>query len=172
MIRLLTMAAGLSGALSLSQFPEFSQQYLQRLSGAVDELRGVVVSFDAAASSSGITREEALAELNGSAFQAQLGGNLSGQITRYERLAESYAALKEIEPLQRLTQVYRFNDPDLARRTWADFRPAVPATIDGFICAAIGYALGWLALSGLIALIVRLFRRKRTPPPPIHPDVA
>ena len=38
MIRTLTLAGALAGAVSLSQFPEFSQQYLQRLSGAVDEL--------------------------------------------------------------------------------------------------------------------------------------
>ena len=158
------MAGGLAGAVSLSQFPEFSQQYLQRLSGAVDELRAVVVSFDQSAVNAGLTREEALAELNGSSFQAELQGNLTGQIDRYERLSSNYAKLKEIEPLQRLAQVYRFNDPELARRTWSDYRPAVPVTIDGFICAGIGYALGWLALTGLFALILRLFRRRKAAP--------
>ena len=163
-IRLLTMAGGLAGAVSMSQFPEFSQQYLQRLSGAVDELRAVVVSFDQSAVNAGLTREEALAELNGSSFQSELQGNLTGQINRYERLSTDYAKLKEIEPLQRLAQVYRFNDTELARRTWSDYRPAVPVTIDGFICAAIGYAIGWLALAGVFALILRLFRRRKATP--------
>ena len=164
MLRMLTIAGGLAGAVGLSQFPEFSQQYLQRLSGAVDELRAVVVSFDQSAVNAGLTREEALAELNGSSFQTELQGNLTGQINRYERLSADYAKLKEIEPLQRLAQVYRFNDTELARRTWSDYRPAVPVTIDGFICAAIGYALAWLALTGVFALIMRLFRRRKTAP--------
>ena len=34
-----TAPAAIAGAIALSQFPEFSQQYLQRLAGAVDELR-------------------------------------------------------------------------------------------------------------------------------------
>lgn len=36
--RVLALAGGLSGAVGLSQFPEFSQQYLQRLAGQVDAL--------------------------------------------------------------------------------------------------------------------------------------
>lgn len=160
MIRVLTFIGGMFGAVSLSQFPEFSQQYLQRLSGAVDELRAVVVSFDASAAASGITREEALAELNASAFQQTLSSNLAGQIDRYERLATSYNTLKEAEPLQRLTQIHRFADTDLASRTWQDFRPAVPVTVDGFICAAIGFAAVWFALLLMFTAIRRLFRRR------------
>lgn len=161
MIRILTFIGGLFGAVSLSQFPEFSQQYLQRLSGAVDELRAVVVSFDASASAAGITREEALAELNASIFQQNLSDNLSGQITRYERLAADYNTLKEAAPLQRLTKIYHFADTNLGRRTWNDFRPAVPVTIDGFICAAIGFVVVWALLSLIFAAIPRLFRRRR-----------
>ena len=152
------------GAVSLSQFPEFSQQYLQRLSGAVDELRAVVVSFDASAAASGITREEALAELNASVFQQNLSDNLSGQITRYERLATNYNSLKQAQPLQRLTQIHRFADADLATRTWQDFRPAVPVTVDGFICAAIGFTAAWFALALIFAALPRLFRRRPAAP--------
>ena len=70
MLKILTLAGGVAGAVALSQFPEFSQQYLQRLSGAVDELRTQVVAFDTLATAAGITREEALAELDGSTFQS------------------------------------------------------------------------------------------------------
>ena len=59
MIRILAMAGGLAGAMALSQFPEFSQQYMQRMAGAVDELRGVVLAFDQSASQAGLTRAEA-----------------------------------------------------------------------------------------------------------------
>lgn len=158
MIRTLTLAGALAGAVSLSQFPEFSQQYLQRLSGAVDELRGLVLAFDATAGAAGLTRDEALADLSGSAFQTDLQATLAGQITRYERLSQDYTALRTAEPLGRLAQLYRFADPDLARRTWDDFRPAVPASPDGLMFAGIGFAGGWMLLAAAFGLLRRLFR--------------
>ena len=48
-LRALTLAGGLTGAAVSSQFPEFSQQYTQRLGGAVDALAVVVADFDAMA---------------------------------------------------------------------------------------------------------------------------
>ena len=44
-LRALTLAAGLTGAAGASQFPEFSQQYVQRLGGAVDELTRFVAEM-------------------------------------------------------------------------------------------------------------------------------
>ncbi|MDF0598025.1 DUF2937 family protein [Psychromarinibacter halotolerans] len=159
MLKILTLAGGVAGAVALSQFPEFSQQYLQRLSGAVDELRTQVVAFDTLATAAGITREEALAELDGSTFQSGLQAHFGEQVHRYERLSADYTALRQAEPLQRLAQFWRFDDPDLAQRTWDDFRPAVPVTTDGLICAGIGFAGGWLALTLLFGLLMRPFRR-------------
>ncbi len=160
MIRTLALAGGIAGAVGLSQFPEFSQQYLQRLSGAVDELRAIVLAFDSTASAAGMTREEALADLSGSAFQSELQKSLAAQIGRYESLSADYAALRQAEPLARLGQLWRFADTDLARRTWQDFRPSVPVTADGLIFAGIGFGGGWLALSLLLGLLARPFRRR------------
>ena len=56
LLRAITMAGGLVGAAGLSQFPEFSQQYVQRLGGAVDELSRFVAEFDADAAAVGMTR--------------------------------------------------------------------------------------------------------------------
>ncbi len=160
MIRALTFAGGIAGAVSLSQFPEFSQQYLQRLSGAVDELGVIVARFDADADRANLTRDEALAEYaKAGGFLAEQGAARSQEIQRFEAHSADYAALKEAAPLQRLTQVHRFSDPDLAARTWDDFRPAVPVTVDGFICAAIGYGAAWLALTLLFAAVTRAVRR-------------
>ena len=160
MIRALAMAGGLAGAVGLSQFPEFSQQYLQRLSGAVDELRGITVAFDLSAKVAGLTRDEALAKIGGSSFEEDLRDTIGGKIKRYERLNADYQSLSGAEPLARLAQAWRFRDSDLARRTWDDFRPAVPATTDGLICAGIGFAGGWLIISLLFGLFLRPFRRR------------
>lgn len=157
--RILAMIAGICGAIGLSQFPEFSQQYVQRLSGAVDELRVVVLSFDAGAAAAGLTREEALTQLSGTPLQDSLRKTIGESVTRYERLNANLTALSDKDALSRLTQVWRFADKDLAERTWAAFRPAVPVTWDGAICAGIGFVGGWLALSLVLGLILRPFRR-------------
>lgn len=160
MIRSIAMAGGLAGAVALSQFPEFSQQYMQRLSGAVDELAVIVFAVDATAQGAGMTREEALAELSATEFQSGLRDTLAERIARYERLSADYEALNGTEPLARLAQLWRFSDPDLLSRTWAAYRPAVPVTADGLIAAGIGFGLGWLAVGGLLAGLGRLFRRR------------
>jgi len=159
MIRALTMAGGIAGAAMLSQFPEFSQQYLQRLAGAVDELRGVTVAFDLTAKVAGLTRDQALAKIGGSDFEDSLRENMAGNMRRYERLSADYQALAGVAPLERLALAWRFRDTDIARRTWDDYRPAVPVTSDGLVCAGIGFAGGWVILSLLLGLIARPFRR-------------
>ena len=166
MIRVLAFLGGLGGAVGLSQFPEFSQQYLQRLSGAVDELGAIVAQFDADAERSDLTRDQALANYaDAGGFLAEQGHAKSNEIQRYEVLNDNYTALKQAQPLQRLAQVYRFTDTDLARRTWDDFRPAVPVTMDGFICAGIGFAALWLFIKLLFAGIGRLFRKRQIAEP-------
>ncbi|MEO1364377.1 MAG: DUF2937 family protein, partial [Pseudomonadota bacterium] len=58
--RALMLAGGFAGAALTSQFPEYSQQYTQRLGGAVDALAEVVADFDASARAEGLSREAAL----------------------------------------------------------------------------------------------------------------
>ena len=159
MIRTLTMAGGIAGAVALSQFPEFSQQYMQRMSGAVDELRGVVMAFDLTATASGLTRQEALNRMQGDDFQEGLRDTIETSIHRYERLSTNLTALRSATPLERLVQFYRFSDIDLAQRTWEDYKPAVPVTTDGFITAGIGFLAGWLGLGLLFGGLRRMFRR-------------
>lgn len=168
--RALALAGGLAGGVALSQFPEFSQQYLQRISGATDELRAVVVAFDTTARVTGLTREEALAQIGGNTVSDELQRTMAGSINRYERLNNDREALAAAGPLERLAQPWRFSDTDLFQRTWDDFRPAVPVTADGLVCAGIGFALGWGLVMGALSLLLAPFRRRRdpglTPPPP------
>ncbi len=157
-MRILALAGGIAGAVALSQFPEFSQQYIQRLSGAADELRAVTIAFDTAARVGGLTREEALGELQGTRFGDQFSGDMRTRIYRYERLNADYQALASAAPLQRLARAWRFRDPELAQRTWDDFQPAVPVASEGLIFAGIGYAGGWLLVTLVLGL---LFGRRR-----------
>ena len=59
--KLVKISGGVGLGVLLSQFPEYSQQYVQRLGGAVDELKTVVSDFDTSAQATGSTREGAVA---------------------------------------------------------------------------------------------------------------
>lgn len=160
MIRILTLTGGLLGALALSQFPAFSQQYLQRLSGAVDELGVLAVEFDRSARSSGLTRDEALAQLGGTAFEEDLRGNLTERLARYDRLQAAHAALTGRGPLMRLVTPWHFADADIARATRRDFEMGMQFTLDGVICILIGYVLGRGAVGGAVSVIGWSLRRR------------
>lgn len=159
-MRILALAGGIAGAVTLSQFPEFSQQYVQRLSGAVDELRAVTFAFDTTARVAGMSRDEALDAMGGTEFQNRLRDDMAGRISRYERLDADYRVLAAAMPLERLGQFWHFRDADLVQRTWDDFKPAVPVTTEGLTFAGIGFASGWLLLSLLVGLLLSPFRRR------------
>ncbi len=163
MIRILAMVMGLTGALGLSQFPEFSQQYLQRLSGAVNELQLMATGFDMAAAAAGKSRDEALAEMPDDGFEGGLKATFSSSFRRYDRLSGDLEALQAASPLGRLAQPWRLADRDLVQATWSDFRPAVPATVDGALSAGIGYAGGWALVMVFFGFLGQLFgiRRRR-----------
>lgn len=160
MIRTLAMAGGLAGAVALSQFPEFSQQYMQRLSGARTELKVITAGFDLTAKAAGYSREEALENMGGTNFQNNLRDQMQSNFRRYDRLDAAYSSLKGTEPLARLARLWHFRDSDLAKRTWDEFRPALPVTSDGLLCAGIGFVAGWLLVSLVLGAFLRPFRRR------------
>lgn len=160
-MRILAMAGGIAGAIALSQFPEFSQQYMQRLAGARDELRAVTVAFDLTAKASGLDRDEALDAMAGSDFQNRLAADMRGRIVRYERLDADYMALSSSAPLERLAQFWRIRDRDLIERTWDDYVPAVPVSSEGLITTGIGFVIGWGSVNLILSMLAAPFRRRR-----------
>lgn len=161
MLRAAALAGGLAGGVALSQFPEFSQQYLQRLAGQVDALATVTADFDASAAKAGMTREDALASMQGSDFLGFRQADMRATFTRYDRLQSDLTMLREAGPVERLFLPQRFDDPVLLKATWGDFRPAVPATTAGLTTGAVGFAAGWAGVLALLSLIARPFRRHR-----------
>lgn len=159
-MRIFAMAGGIAGAVALSQFPEFSQQYVQRLSGAVDELRAVTIAFDTTARIAGMSREEAFEAMGEGEFQTRLRDDMRTRIYRYERLNADYQALAGAAPLERLARFYRIRDSELVQRTWDDYKPALPVTTEGLISAGIGFAGGWGLVTLLLGLLKRPARRR------------
>lgn len=160
MIKLAAMAGGLAGGVALSQFPEFSQQYLQRLGGQVDALAAVTQSFDASAAKAGVTREAALASMQGNDFLGFHQADMRETFVRFDRLSSDLAMLREAGPVERVFLPQRFDDVELLKATWEDFQPAVPATTAGLTTGAVGFAAGWAAVGGLLSLLARPFRRR------------
>lgn len=161
MWRLLAVLGGVGGAVTLSQFPEFSQQYLQRLAGKVDALSAVTTAFDASASKAGLSREAALAQLSGNAFALDHQSDLRATFAEAARLSQNLAALRAASALERLTMPQRMGDAETLSATWRDFQPAIPTTPDGAMTAGLGYLAGWSATALLARLLLWPLRRRR-----------
>lgn len=150
MIRALCLVGGLTGAAGLSQAPEFSQQYLQRLAGQVDALTQVVVAFDQTALADGLGREEMLQAMEATPLVASQATMWRATFARHARLSDHLTVLREATPLERLTMPHRMLDAETVRAAWADFTPAVPLSAAGLAAAGGGFVGGW-AIFGLLA---------------------
>ncbi|MGL4242806.1 MAG: DUF2937 family protein [Beijerinckiaceae bacterium] len=142
--RMVSMFAGGVMAVGASQAPEFAQQYNQRLGGAVDELRTVVVGFDADARRNGMNREQGLARMETAQdrFVAARGEAQRQTIARFERLSAQKSAMDAPDVWTRVFSMVRGYDAEIGRRAMGDFRPAVPLTIEGLFFGLIGFLAG------------------------------
>lgn len=164
MRRMVSIVGGLALGIVLSQFPEYAQQYTQRLGGAVDELRVIAEEFEQAATDAGLTRQAALERytLAGDTFIEGRGRSMATTIARYDTLSQSLAEIRGATGWDRLANLPRYLDTDIGARTLETYRPAVPITIEGFAYAAAGFVIGYLLSSGFARLVALPFRRRRT----------
>ncbi|WP_107497560.1 DUF2937 family protein [Thalassobius sp. I31.1] len=158
-LRVIAFAGGLTGAAGFSQFPEFSQQYLQRLGGAVEALEQVVADFDASAVAEGLSREAALDQMQGTAFLERRREDMQATITRFTGLRGDLEALKTQSAWGRAAASWRFGDAELITATSQAFRPGLPLTMEGAGFAGAGFLAGWALLLAFMALIRLPFRR-------------
>ena len=161
-LRMLTLAGGLTGAAASSQFPEFSQQYLQRLGGAVDALAEVVADFDASAQNAGLNRAEALSQMQGTDFLDARRADMTVTFTRFDALQGDLAALEGEGPFMRAYRLPHLTDPQIAKAAWAVYQPAVPLNFAGITFGVVGFVLGALAISLLVGLLRWPFTRRET----------
>lgn len=160
--RMFVFAGGLAGAAGLSQFPEYSQQYLQRMSGKVEELARFVEDFDADARDVGLSRNQALIDLaQGGAIGAERAQTMVTTIERHEDMSQALAKLKTAGPFTRAAHANMFTDSELARGTLQDFEPAVPLTVDGLTFALIGFLAGFTVLGAVVGLLRLPFRKRK-----------
>lgn len=163
-LRALSLVTGLTGAAGVSQFPEYSQQYMQRLGGAVDELARVLDDFDADAASLDMSREAALVDLaQGGQMGAARAETMVATIDRHDRLSRDLETMQTLGPFSRARHAARFTDAELAGRVWENYKPAMPVTFEGAVFAAVGFLGGlglFSALLWCLSLPFALFSRR------------
>jgi hypothetical protein len=164
-LRAVTLAGGLAGAVCLSQFPEFSQQYMQRLGGAVDELARQVTRYEADAAKVGLPLDGYLLALADEGDMARTqAGNITADIARHDRLAQALQALEDAGPFMRARLAFDFMpDGEVAARTYETFKPAVPASFEGAVFAGTGFVTGWAVLALALSILRRSWRMLRDP---------
>lgn len=163
MRRTLSTLGGLALGIALSQFPEYAQQYVQRLGGAVDELRIIVEDFDRDAASAGLTRDEALGRYAGSAdaFIIDRGTSMAATLARYDQLSAMLVRVERAEGWERFALLPDYLDTEIGARALEAFKPAVPVTPEGFAYAGGGFLAGYMLLSTLVRFLMLPFRPRR-----------
>ncbi len=153
------MLFGVIGA----QFPEYAQQYRQRLGGAIDELNMIIARFDADATQNGLSESQGVLRLedNPDAFVRARGEQMKDVITRRDKLQQQAQAFTDGGRFTRVWELATQADPTIAWRAYQNFEPGVPVTTEGIVSSIIGFVAGW----GLIRLlgwpIERHHRRRR-----------
>ena len=152
MKKLIIILASLFCAALASQFPEYVQQYQQRLSGAVTELTQVVEQFDLDARNNDLTRKQALDRYEASQdeFLKDRADRISTLIQRYDRLRLHLRSLETAAPFQKLGLFIKDRDIEMASDTAKIYQPAIPLTTMGAAHAAGGFGLGWVLFSILL----------------------
>ena len=165
MRRAIAGMGGLVLAVALSQFPEYAQQYTQRLGGAVDELRIITQRFDSEAAAAGLDRQQALERYNSATdgFIIGRGTSEAANFVRYEQLSDTLARIQGAGPVERFQALPAYLDTDIGRRTLENYRPALPVTMEGILYAGAGFLLGYLILSAIWRFGTLPFRRRQRP---------
>jgi Protein of unknown function (DUF2937) len=163
MRRTLAMLGGLGLGLCFSQFPEYAQQYEQRLGGAVDELKSIVTDFDKDATRFGLSRDQALQRyaVSPDDFLVARGTSMDATLARYTKLSAMLTDLQHAGPLERVTHLGDYLDSDVGARALQTYKPAVPVTFEGLAWGLAGWVIGYLLTYPLLGFFTLPFRWRR-----------
>ena len=151
------------GAFVFSQAPEFFQQYTQRLSGHVAELKHYVLEMEQMAALTGKALPQYLAKFLSSSdpdFASQ-GKLMEQMINRYQDLQVSLTSMQEANAFTRPFAFFAHFQPDIAGAACMDFKPALALTAEGISYAVVGLVAGYYFYA-LLKFSVRLFSSKKT----------
>jgi len=138
------------GGAFTSQFPEFYQQYFQRLSGQLDQARLRVAEIRIDAAEYGLSIEDYIQRFLDSPDHALEGERMAQSFVLADKMEAAVDALANAPGWQRpMTLAEQFHAPT-ASATYKDFVPAVPLSPEG---------LGYGGLGAGLALLLSLLLR-------------
>ncbi len=157
--RTASLAAGLILAAVFAQVPEFSQQYLQRLGGQIDEIDVQVDALDDRAAKAGLSRGDYVRRFlnNEDRIIKREGDYMVAVLARHTLLHSAYNAMIAAPAWQRPLRMVQHHLPETSQATLAAFKPAVPLTVEGLAYAGAGFLGGGV----FAALLLAPFRRRR-----------
>ncbi|MEQ8605022.1 MAG: DUF2937 family protein [Marivibrio sp.] len=160
MKRTLLTAFALIVALLASQVPEFRQQYLQRLGGALDEVTRQVAALDERAQAAGLERYAYLRRLLGNPdpIVVREGEALLDLVSRKRRLETAIARIEDAPAYLHVVQIVLNLEPEVASAALEDYVPAAPLSLSGLFHAFVGFFVGYLAPMGVRRLFPRRVR--------------
>lgn len=153
---------GVIGALLLAQFPEFFQQYTQRLGGRLDEVKRQVAALEQRAVRSGRDLPGYIDRFRTSddPYMRLEGEHMEQLLVRRVRLAEAYVALTGADAWWRAPRFFVHFDWEVAASTTEAYRPGMPVTPEAAVYAGVGFLLGDM----LFLLLPRRRRERKAPP--------
>lgn len=162
--RIVCLIGAALGGMTLSQAPEYSQQYTQRLAGAVDELSAIIEQFDADAAQFGLTRQEGLERYQASAdgFLTERGISMETVFARHARLTTQLDDLRQAPAGTQLFEIARYFDTEVGAAALEDFEPAVPLTVVGLAYVIAGLVAGFIVFWVLASVLGAPFRKRRS----------
>ncbi|WP_421880320.1 DUF2937 family protein [Pacificispira sp.] len=161
MLKKLHIVFALLCAVAMSQFPEFHQQYTQRIGGALDELTLQVAALDERARNAGMDRYDYVRHFqnNSDSIVKGEGDAMLATLSRQQRLAKAYDRLTEAPWYMIVVETAFHLEPDVAANTAEVFVPAVPISFSGAVHTFAGFLIGYLLPAMLGSLVPR--RRSR-----------
>ena len=161
MVRSLHLIFALTCAILMSQFPAYHQQYLQRLGGALDEVREQIAALDERAAKAGMERYDYVRHFrnNPDPIVSGEGEAMVQTLARQTWLIDALDRLRGAPWYMILVEDAFHLDPAIARNTLQDFQPAVPLSISGGAHAFLGFFIGYMLPAVLWSLMP--FRRAR-----------
>jgi len=144
LMRTISLATAVLGAIVGAQLPEVMQQYQQRLGGAVDEVAAIVDRFDRDAAANNMNRGDALTRLKVSEDDLVRRRGVDMELN-VERLAQLRQQRQDMsgDYLSRAVYFFGHADPSLLNETLKAYQPAVPTTVEGGFSALAGLVAGW-----------------------------
>ncbi len=127
-----------------SQFPEFYQQYTQRLGGHLDQARLRLAEISVDAQTMGLSVEAYIQTFLDSDPHRLEGQRMQESFVTVDRLAQAEQALKSATILEQPGVFAAHFDPTLAQAVGEAFKPALPLTMAGIIYALTGGAIALL----------------------------